>query len=188
MARHFCHICPWWIGYLLIVPWRKRVHDPHAILSPHVKEGMTVLEPGPGMGFFTLELASLVGSNGRVIAVDAQKRMLDALSKRARKAGLAERIETRLVSRDGMNIGDLENKVDFVLACYMVHELPDQNAFFRETYRALKSGGRLLLSEPKQHVAENAFQATVDAAKEAGFAPESTPEIKRSRSVVFLKK
>ena len=49
------------------------------ILSPLVSEGMTVLEPGPGMGFFTLELARLVGPHGRVVSVEMQAKMLEAL-------------------------------------------------------------------------------------------------------------
>jgi hypothetical protein len=50
------HVCPWWIGYFLLIPWRQFIHDPKRILSPYVREGMTVLEVGPGMGYFTLTL------------------------------------------------------------------------------------------------------------------------------------
>ena len=50
---------------------------------------MTVLEPGPGMGFFTLELARIVGPEGRVVAVDVQPKMVEGLQKRARRAGLS---------------------------------------------------------------------------------------------------
>jgi hypothetical protein len=46
--------CPWCIGYLLASPLRRSVgQDPVKILFPYVGEGMTLLEPGPGMGFFT---------------------------------------------------------------------------------------------------------------------------------------
>ncbi len=50
-------VCPWWAGYFLASPLRQLFQDPAKILAPYVREGMTVLEPGPGMGFFTLELA-----------------------------------------------------------------------------------------------------------------------------------
>ena len=56
---------------------------------------MTVLEPGPGMGFFTLELARLVGPEGRVIAVEVQPQMIAGLRRRAERATLIDRIETR---------------------------------------------------------------------------------------------
>ena len=50
-------VCPWWLGYLLASPLRRLMANPRKLLAPYVHEGMTVLEPGPGMGFFTLELA-----------------------------------------------------------------------------------------------------------------------------------
>jgi len=79
-------VCPWWIGYLLASPLRRRLgQDPVKILSPYVREGMTVLEPGPGMGFFTIPLARLVGPSGRVIAVDLQPKMIESLKRRAAK-------------------------------------------------------------------------------------------------------
>lgn len=54
---------------------------------------MTVLEPGPGMGFFTLALARLVGPSGKVIALDLQPKMIAALKRRVAKANLLSRIE-----------------------------------------------------------------------------------------------
>ncbi len=54
-------VCPWWLGYFLASPIRRLWQNPAQILRPYVREGMTVLEPGPGMVFFTLELARLVG-------------------------------------------------------------------------------------------------------------------------------
>jgi hypothetical protein len=65
MAGH--GVCPWWVGYLLASPLRRLQYDPAALLAPYVRTGMTVLEPGPGMGFFTLELARRVGPSGRVV-------------------------------------------------------------------------------------------------------------------------
>jgi predicted methyltransferase len=56
--------------------------EPRSILETHVERGATVLEAGPGMGSFTLELARLVGPAGRVVAVALQPKMLEALRKR----------------------------------------------------------------------------------------------------------
>ena len=86
------HVCPWWVGYLLISPIRRWLQDPDKILSPYISEGMTVLDVGPGMGFFTIPAARMVGNSGRVIAVDLQEKMLKSLVKRAEKAGVAGRI------------------------------------------------------------------------------------------------
>lgn len=48
MGAH--RVCPWRLGYLLASPVRKLLQDPHRILLPYVRAGMTVLEPGPGWG------------------------------------------------------------------------------------------------------------------------------------------
>jgi len=59
------------------------MQNPEKVVAPYVREGMIVLEPGPGMGFFTLEIARLVGPSGRVVAVDIQPHMLSRLKRRA---------------------------------------------------------------------------------------------------------
>src|SRR5512140_3805504 len=101
------HVCPWWLGYLLASPLRRLFQDPARVLAPHVREGMTVLEPGPGMGFFTLELARRVGPRGRVVAVDLQPEMLAGLRRRAARAGLEGRIELRRARPDALGVEDL---------------------------------------------------------------------------------
>ncbi len=55
------HTCPWWFGYLLLNPIRRVAQRPSRILEPFVREGMLVVEPGCGMGFFTLDLIRIVG-------------------------------------------------------------------------------------------------------------------------------
>jgi len=181
------HVCPWWMGYFLASPLRRLRQNPTAILAPQVKEGMTVLEPGPGMGFFTLPLARLVGAEGRVVAVDIQPRMLAALGRRARRAGLGRRIEARLADASGSELADLGGRVDFVLAFAVVHELPDIPRFFREASGALRPGGELLFSEPAEHVDEAAFAESLEAAATAGLRPVATPAIARSRSALLRK-
>src|SRR3974377_170143 len=109
-------VCPWWLGYWLLNPLRKMGQNPGDLLAPYVREGMTVLEPGPGMGYFTIELARLVGRSGRVIAGDVQPKMLEGLKRRAAKAGVLNRINARLATRESTGIEDLQGLVDFVLA------------------------------------------------------------------------
>ena len=184
-----CHrVCPWWLGYFLISPLRRIGQQPRNILLPYVDDGHTVLEPGAGMGFFTLELARLVGPSGRVIALDVQPKMLKALKRRARKAGLLDRIDARLVAPNSLGVRDLSGSVDFTLAFAVVHELPDASLFFHEAAMASKPGGLLLLAEPKGHVKETDFANELQAASQAGFELQSHPTIKRSYTAVFRKK
>ena len=92
-------VCPWWLGYLLASPLRRIVNNPRTLLAPYVSLGMTVLEPDPGMGFYTLELASLVGPSGKVGAVDVQPKMIQGLKRRAAKAGLLTRVDAVWLDR-----------------------------------------------------------------------------------------
>jgi len=160
---------------VLLLPLRRLVQNPRKWLGPFVREGMTVLEPGPGMGYFTLDLARMVGPSGRVVAVDIQEKMIAALRRRAERAGLADLVDLRL-ARDGrMGIDDLAGRVDLVTALYVVHEMPDPRAFFVEAFHALRPGGRLLLVEPRFHVPRAEFDRLVDLARRAGFAREGDP-------------
>jgi len=178
-------VCPWWLGWLLASPIRKLRHDPARILAPHLREGMTVLEPGPGMGFFTLELARRVGPSGRVVAVDLQPRMLSGLRRRAERAGLGGRVEARLAARGSLGVEDLAGAVDFVLAFAVVHELPDAARFFAEIRAALAPGGRVLVAEPAGHVKPPDFAASLAAAVRAGLRREPGPAIAGSLTALL---
>ena len=180
-------VMPWWLGYFLLGPLRRLRQDPHALLSPYVTQGMTVLEPGPGMGFFTLELARLVGPHGRVVAIDIQPKMLAALRRRARRAGLEERIEARLATESGLGTDDLAGKVGFALAFAVVHELPDQTAFFVEVSRALVPDGRVLVAEPSRRVSEEDFKKTLEAAGAARLRVTERPAIPNSRTALLVR-
>jgi len=180
-------VCPWWIGYFLISPLRGLQYRPSDILAPFVREGQTVLEPGPGMGFFSLELARRVGASGRIIAIDIQQKMLDRLKRRAAKAGLLDRIDVRLASPDSLGLGDLAGRIDFTLAFAVVHEFPDAARFFREVAAASKPGALLLLAEPKGHVSDSDFRTELQLASSAGFEVVDRPTIKRSLTAVLKK-
>ena len=181
--------CPWWVGYFLTSPIRKwlEVEDPEAFLRSYIKPGMTVFEPGPGMGFFTLPAAKLVGPSGRVIAADIQPQMLNALRNRAAKTDLLSRIETRLVSPNSLGADDLEGKVDFVLAWAMVHELPSPDNFFAEVSATLKPCGVLLFAEPHGHVDAAHFAVELEAARLAGLSEVRRLSVRRSHAALLSK-
>ena len=182
------HVCPWWLGYLLASPIRRWLtQSPEKMLAPFVHEGSIVLEPGPGMGFFTLPLARMVGSTGRVVAVDVQPKMLAELKRRATRKGLVARIDARVVDREQMRLADLNAAVDFCLAFAVVHELPDVQSFFNQVAFALKPGGLMFLAEPSGHVGPAKFQAELEAARIAGLGLVSRPAVSRSQAAVLQK-
>ena len=180
-------VCPWWLGYLLACPLRRFAQDPAKLLAPYVREGMTVLEPGPGMGFFTLDLARLVGPSGRVVAVDIQPRMISRLKGRAARAGLLERLDVRIASSNSLGVADLAGAADFSLVFAVVHELPAMETFFAELAQASKPGAGLLLVEPVGHVKPAQFEAELQAAAKAGFVVADRPSIRRSRAALLKK-
>jgi ubiquinone/menaquinone biosynthesis C-methylase UbiE len=143
---------------------------------------MTVLDVGCGMGFFSIGLAKLVGDKGCVIAVDVQPKMLGAMQKRSEKEGVSNII--RLHKSEPNRLG-VDTPVDFILAFWMVHEVPDPKLFFHQIRACLKSNGRILIAEPKFHVSSKRFQEIVALAQESGLDFCETPSIKFSRSAVF---
>ena len=177
-------VCPWWLCFTFDNPLRKLLHNPEAILSPYVRLGSTVIDIGPGMGYFSIPLARLVGPAGRVIAIDVQAKMLAALTGRAARSGIAERIQTYLASPD--SLGN-HPKADFVMAFWMVHEVPDQRTFLKEILGFLKPEGLFLLVEPIFHVSKKSFLRTVETANEIGFIAKDRPKIRLSHSALLTR-
>jgi len=181
-------VCPVWVGYLLASPLRKLLQNPKKMLAPYVEDGMKVLDIGCAMGFFSLPLAQMIGSNGKVICVDVQEKMIKSLEKRAQKAGLADRIETRICHHNSLGLDGLKEKIDFALASAVVHEVPDAHTFFSQIYEMIKPAGTFLVVEPKGHVSEKAFEITISIAEQNGFNVIDSPKIGRSRTVLLGKK
>lgn len=181
------HVCPYWVGFLLASPIRRLIQNPKKILGPYLNEGMTVLDLGCALGFFSLEAARMVGPKGRVICVDLQQSMIRGLSRRAAKAGLLERIDARVCSDRDLGVTDLKGTVDLVLAFAVVHEVPDSEGFMRQVGEVLASGGTLYLAEPAGRVSPGDFDQTVLAAQNAGLEIVDRPRVRRSLSCVLKK-
>ena len=178
------HVCPWWLAYTFDNALRRRLHDPERMLAPHVRGGMTVLDVGCGMGFFSIALARLVGAHGTVIAADLQQQMLDVTTRRAESAGVVSRVRPHLCTADRIGI---KGSVDFVLAFWMVHEVPDLGRFMSELHSLTRPDGCLLVAEPRMHVSRGAFAEAVATACSAGFAAASgdAPRVRLSHAELF---
>jgi FkbM family methyltransferase len=175
-------VCPWWLAPTLDNPIRRLIHNPENILSGYIERGQKVLDLGCGSGTFTIAIAKMVGETGKVIAIDAQDEMLQILRKKAAKEGLGSRIVTHRSEPDRIGVSD---KVDFALAFYMIHEVPDVEAFLKEVASLIKDRGKLLIVEPKFHVSATSFKKTLEAAQLAGLDPVNEPKIRFSRSVLL---
>ena len=175
-------ICTWWHAYSFDNPLRKLVHSPRKVLGAYVKEGMTVMDVGCGMGHFSIGMAKLVGNSGKVIAVDLQQKMLDVMLKRARRAGVADRIFPHLCDAD--NIGVAE-PADFILAFWMVHEVGDQKDFFNQLKSVLASGGKILMAEPRFHVKAEDVDQSIKVAETCGLRCIGQPDLRFSLTAIF---
>ena len=175
-------VCNWWIAYTFDNPLRRLIHKPQKVLGNYVQEGMTVMDLGCGMGHFSMGMAGLVGGTGRVIAVDLQQKMLDVMERRAQRSGLADRILPHLCQADDIGI---EEPVDFILAFWMVHEVPDQNKFFKQLKSLLTAEGKILIAEPKMHVTAEKLNSTVEIAQSLGLHCIAKPAISFSHSALL---
>lgn len=182
MSKNNNRVCPVERAGSLDNRIRRWLQDPCKILQPYLEEGMTVLDIGCGPGFFTLDMAHMVGPSGQVVAVDLQDGMLDRLRSKMQGTELEQRISIHQCVKDRIGITE---KVDFALCFYLLHEITDQKAFFTELHSILKSGGQALLVEPPLHVSKSAFEETVQMAKAAGFTPLEGPKIFISKSVLL---
>ena len=175
-------ICPVEYAGSLDNPIRKLIHKPHRILEAYISKGMTVLDLGCGPGFFTIEMAKLVGETGRVIAADLQQGMLDKVAGKIRGTDLEQRIELHKCQDDMIGIS---KKVDFVLAFWMVHEVSDQHKLFEELKSVMNPDGRIWIIEPRIHVTEKSFKMMISRLESTGLEIIERPGIWLSRSVLL---
>lgn len=141
-----------------------------------------VLDMGCGPGYFTTEIAKLVGKEGKVIAADLQQGMLDKMIRKVRNYGFEKRVEAHRCESERTGI---EKTVDFILTFWMVHEVPDQHKFFEKMKSLLNPGGRILITEPKIHVTKRDFSSMISRLESAGLLIIDYPHIVLSRSLLL---
>lgn len=171
-------------GSLDSVP-RRLLQNPRKILGPYLREGMTALDVGCGPGFFTIPMAHLVGSTGRVIAVDLQEGMLDRIRRKIAGTEIEKRILLHKCDRNSIGITGM---VDFALMFYLVHELPDQEIFFGEMARIVQPAAQVLIVEPPFHVSKTAFENSLAKAEAAGFVRCRGPKMFLNKTAVLQRK
>jgi len=182
------YICPAERAGMLDGSLRKMLFNPQKILNPFIKAGMTVLDVGCGPGYFSVEIAKMLNGSGKVIAADVQEGMLNIIRKKISGTSLEQRIE--LHKSEFESIGVVE-KVDFVLAFWMVHEVRNQEKFFEELASILKPNGLILIVEPKIHVSKRKFDTMVEDLTSSGFSVvdcrDAACRVFFSRTVVLKK-
>jgi ubiquinone/menaquinone biosynthesis C-methylase UbiE len=124
---------------------RQREEDCATLLKAlDVKPGQVVCDMGCGNGFYTLQLARLVGEGGRVLAVDIQPEMLHMLDERAKAEQIAN---IELVEGTPIDPKLPAGDVDLILLVDVYHEFSHPEAMLKAMRQSLKPGGRMALVE-----------------------------------------
>lgn len=123
------HVCPHQFAFFLD-NWIRRWLQPSAhIVGEYIHPGDTVLDIGCGPGFFTFDMARLVGPEGHLYAIDLQAAMLARVERKAQRKGLAGRISLHQCQPERLG---LAVQADFALAYYMIHETPSSRPSWRK--------------------------------------------------------
>lgn len=135
--------CPFWLGWILLLRpgrWRReQILDRVGITS-----GERVLELGPGVGVFTCAAARRVGHDGRLVALDCQPRMIDAVRRRVERANVPG---VELLVADARTLPLADATFDRVFLISALPEMPDKDRVLAEIRRVLRPGGVLSISE-----------------------------------------
>lgn len=129
----------------LLHPLRRHIHPPEEMLTWFgVQAGRSVLELGPGPGYFTIDAARRVGEHGRILCLDIQRGMLDTLRLRLQERAVAN---VHLVLGDATRLPLADRTVDLAYLVTVLGEVPDRPAALAELHRVLRPGGTLAFAE-----------------------------------------
>lgn len=148
---------------LFLERFRGISEKPHERLqSVGVEDGMSFLDIGCGLGFYSFPASMLVGEKGIVYALDINSEYLDYVAKKAGKKQISN-IET--IKADACNTGLPDDSVDIVFMHLVLHDIKDKSAALKEFYRVSKPGGKVAIDEG--HVMT--IEEIKKLAEEAGF-------------------
>jgi ubiquinone/menaquinone biosynthesis C-methylase UbiE len=135
--------CPYgqkfWVEAPHPIITRDRLRD---VLEP--LQGERILEIGPGVGYYTLDLAGWIGPGGTVEIFDLQREFLDHTLGRAEEQGVAN---VNATQGDATELPYEDDSMDAVVLTAVLGEIPDRAAALSQIERVLRPGGRLVVGE-----------------------------------------
>jgi len=150
-------------------PLRPLIHPVQRTLErAHVEPGTTVLELGPGTGYFSIEASRVIGPGGRLLCLDIQPPMLAELSQRLRDAGVTN---AGLILGDATHLPLADDSVDSAYLVAVLGEIPDRPQALRELRRVLRRGGVLSITETLNDPDYQFEDSVRDVCRAVGFEP-----------------
>lgn len=148
-------IFPYQWAFTLLFPLRKIFISPKQLIERmELGENHSVLELGPGPGFFSVPVAKRL-KKGKLVLADIQQEMLDYAKKRVAKRKLTN-VDYYLCN--GKNFDFADESFDRIFMVTVLGEVENQDGYMQEFYRMLKLGGILSVSEqagdPDKMIAE----------------------------------
>jgi ubiquinone/menaquinone biosynthesis C-methylase UbiE len=143
----------WWRRNPSACPYNQRfwVEAPHPLITrPRLRAalaplaGQRLLEVGPGTGYYALEVAEWIGSEGRLDVFDLQPEMLDHTMRRAARRGITNIVPTQ---GDARGLSYPDDTFDAAYLVTVLGEIPDQEAALRELARVVRPGGHVVVGE-----------------------------------------
>jgi SAM-dependent methyltransferase len=150
-------------------PLRPLLHPVRRTLErSHVQPGTTVMELGPGTGYFSVEASRIVGPAGRLLCLDIQPPMLAELSGHLREAGVTN---VSLLLSDATRLALADDSVDTAYLVAVLGEIPDRPQALAELRRVLRRGGVLSITETLTDPDYQLEDTVRDVCRASGFEP-----------------
>lgn len=154
---------------VLLHPLRRWVHPVRPMLELfRLRPGDTVLELGPGPGYFSIEASRLLGPQGTLLCLDVQPGMLRLLRQRLEEHGLTN---AHPIAGDALNLPLADGCLDAAFLVSVLGEIPDRPRALAELRRVLRPGGALSICE---HLTDPDYQLETsvrDLCRASGFQP-----------------
>jgi ubiquinone/menaquinone biosynthesis C-methylase UbiE len=136
----------WKITLISIIDKFRKIseHPVEKLQEIGVKEGMTFLDVGCTLGFYSFPAATLVGKKGLVIALDKNPECIEWVANKVKKKALTN---IKTVVADACNLGLPEHSVDIVFLHLVLHDIDDKPKAIKEFHKVLKNHGKLVIDE-----------------------------------------
>lgn len=188
IAKRFASkgVFPFQMAFTLLVPIRNIFLSPKELIRRvELRDSHSVLEVGPGPGYFSTKVAKALPA-GKLVLADIQQEMLDYARRRIEKRGLGGNVEYYLCTGDGFALAD--ESFDRIYLVTVIGEVENKEKYIAEFYRMLRPGGLLSISEQAGDPDKLSVEEVKELAAIGGFEFYNLYGSSRNYTANFIKK